>query len=43
MEKITLGLTKKQARGLKKLAEVWGVSPEAAIKRLLDDIIEKSL
>jgi len=43
MEKITLGLTKKRARGLKKLAEIWGVSPEDALKRLLDKVIEESL
>ena len=43
MESVTLPLTKKQARGLKKLASLWGVTPEAALLRLLDKVIEESL
>ncbi len=43
MEKITVPLTKKQARGLRKLAEIWGLSPEDALRRLLDKVIEESL
>ena len=40
---ITLKLSLKQAKGLKKLAELWGTTPEQALKRLLNNVIEQSL
>jgi len=43
MESVALRLTKKQSRGLRKLASAWGLSPEAALLRLLDKVIEESL
>ncbi len=41
--KVTIKLSAKQAKGLAKLAKVWGVTPEEALKRLLDNVIEQSL
>ena len=43
MGKIVLQLNAKRARGLKKLAELWGVNEETALLRLLDKVIEESL
>ena len=41
--KVTIKLSAKQAKGLEKLARIWGVTIEEALKRLLDDVIEQSL
>jgi hypothetical protein len=40
---ISLVLSKKQMAGLNKLAKIWGLSAEDALKRLLDNVIEQSL
>jgi len=40
---ILLKLSTKQIKGLQKLARLWTTSPENALRRLLDKVIEESL
>ena len=42
-ESVTVHLSKKRIQGLRKLAEIWGLTPEEALCRLLDKVIEESL